>query len=156
MEQQEENNQPKHISACRDGFKSALAKLKAPKVMAKPMPKPRPMPKLTGPYIGYFGFYSVKIPLNQEGIINTAGVDAETVKPGSVTVRGHTDLAGDNKYNVTLSNARTTAVAKALAAAGISSGIMTQSHHGEANLKVATADGKREKKNRRVEFTFKR
>ncbi|MBT8004448.1 MAG: hypothetical protein HN578_16165 [Rhodospirillales bacterium] len=47
-------------------------------------------------------------------------------------------------------------MSKALAAAGISAGILIKSHHGEAQPKVATADGKREKKNRRVEIIFKR
>jgi OmpA-OmpF porin, OOP family len=160
MEQQEENNQPKHIAACRDGFMSALAKLKAP--MAKPMPKPtpkpmpKPMAKLTGPYIVYFGFDSAKIPLTQMGIVNTAGVDAETVKPTSVIVQGHTDLAGDPKYNNELSAARVNAVIRALADAGISATIMSKSYHGEGKPAVATADGKREKKNRRVEIIFKR
>jgi OOP family OmpA-OmpF porin len=47
MEQQEENNQPKHIAVCCSGFMNSLAQLKAPTA--------KPMPKLTGPYIVYFG-----------------------------------------------------------------------------------------------------
>jgi outer membrane protein OmpA-like peptidoglycan-associated protein len=74
----------------------------------------------------------------------------------TIHLAGHTDLAGDAKYNLVLSKARVDAVAEALIKAGVPANRITKEIYGEEKPRVMTADGKPEQANRRVEAVFRK
>jgi outer membrane protein OmpA-like peptidoglycan-associated protein len=159
MQEQEENFQPDDIRECREGFRTALAALEVaiePVALAplKPPPgvaKPKPLK-----FVIYFGFDKAgnnrRIKKNIADVINAA----KRFKPSRIRIAGHTDRAGRKAYNAKLSEQRATTVAKLLVDAGLSSKAVSIFGFGETRLAVDTPDGKRLRKNRRVEVTLMR
>ena len=72
-----------------------------------------------------------------------------------ISVVGHTDMVGDDTYNMKLSLARALRVKELLAEGGIDAGDMEVTSHGEANPLIKTADEIAEPLNRRVEVTIR-
>lgn len=70
---------------------------------------------------------------------------------GPLTVTGHTDRSGGDRYNDSLSVRRAANVADALKALGVPHEDISAAGRGESAMKVETADGVREPANRRVE-----
>jgi OOP family OmpA-OmpF porin len=70
-------------------------------------------------------------------------------------VTGHTDRAAETGYNDTLSLKRAQAVRKQLIARGLPEESVSAAGRGEREPLVASADGTREAKNRRVEITVR-
>ncbi len=163
MEEQEENHQPKDIAKCRAAFEKSLAKVekalkrkKKPKAKAKakamPAPEPAPKPEKAS-FIVYFDFNSAKITAKGRAVIGQALSWSQARVPGEISVIGHTDRAGANAYNSKLSERRAEAVAKALIDGGLALGFLFKTGaSGEEAPAVATADGKREARNRRVKI----
>ena len=165
MEEQEENHQPKDIAKCRAAFEKSLAKVekalkkkkkKKKKRKAKAMPAPKPAPKPEkASFIVYFDFDSAKITAKGRAVIGQALSWSKARSPGEISVTGHTDRAGANSYNVKLSERRAEAVAKALIDGGLELGFLFKTGaSGEEAPAVATADGKREARNRRVKINL--
>ena len=161
MEEQEENHQPKDIAKCRAAFEKSLAKVekalkrkKKPKAKAKAMPAPEPAPKPEkASFIVYFDFDTAKITAKGRAVIGQALSWSQARVPGEISVIGHTDRAGANAYNSKLSERRAEAVAKALIDGGLALGFLFKTGaSGEEAPAVATADGKREARNRRVKI----
>ena len=161
MEEQEENHQPKDIAKCRAAFEKSLAKVekalkrkKKPKAKAKAMPAPEPAPKPEkASFIVYFDFDSAKITAKGRAVIGQALSWSQARVPGEISVIGHTDRAGANAYNSKLSERRAEEVAKALIDGGLALGFLFKTGaSGEEAPAVATADGKREARNRRVKI----
>jgi len=162
IQEQEENNQPKDIEACRTEYKKAFVLLKTkPKVMAakpapKPMAKPAPMP-MPKPFTIYFDSDSADI--NDKGMMVIKDIIAANgkVKPSKVFVAGHTDTKGDADYNKGLSRHRAAAVSNTLMEqGGLTRKQIIRQRHGEANPAVPSGDGKNEAMNRRVIVKFMR
>ena len=105
MEQQEENNQPDHIAACRLGFEAAMKKMGA-----APRPKSVAKKPVLGPYIVYFAFDSSLLDAKAMAVIKEAANEAKSAKVTGVVLNGHTDRAGASTYNMKLSQARVDAV----------------------------------------------
>ena len=156
MEQQEENDQPDHIRACRQAFTAALFDMKThPKVAAKPMmKKPAPKKAMPAPYVIYFGFDSAQISDREVVKIKQAYADFILRKPSKLLVAGHTDTSGNKEYNLGLSRYRAAEVANRLMELGVPRSAVQKSRHGEIAPVVETGDNKREGKNRRVTITF--
>lgn len=72
-----------------------------------------------------------------------------------ISVVGHTDTAGDSRYNLELSQQRARAIRDLLEQSGVAADFITTSSHGEENLLVQTGDNVHEAKNRRVEVVVK-
>lgn len=82
--------------------------------------------------------------------------DGSAFAARTLLVEGHTDASGPAAYNQRLSERRAAAVAEALRAAlGDQTPPLEVRGHGETRLLVATADGVREPRNRRVEIRFR-
>lgn len=164
MEEQEENIQPDDIAACRAGFEEALAEIAealTPIMAAAPAPAPEPvmapLPPVPGPFVVNFGFDDSDLDDKAMAIIRSAASAAKAAKTTGVTVTGHTDLAGGNDYNITLSKARVLSVSNALVVAGgAKSSSVVQKWRGEESPRVGTPDGKPEAMNRRVVIVFAR
>lgn len=166
MQEQEENFQPADIEACRAAFFDALGKLEAalePKMEKKMEPKmekkaeaPRaPDPMIVdGIYIIFFEFDSAALDSDAMAVVRQVIADYGKAKPGHISIAAHTDTSGSEKYNMALSEKRAASVIEALSNGGVPSGAMTSEAFSEMKPMVPTGDGKRERRNRRVEIIF--
>ena len=156
LQEQEENNQPKDIAACRSAFLDAMDLVddaKPKKAEAKPAPK---KPPFLGPFFIYFPFdvADPEDPFNQD-IFKLIASTAKQVPDMNMHVTGHTDRAGNNKYNMALSEKRAYSVKASLIDRGIDPKRMKLFFMGEESPAKPTKDGVREDGNRRVEVFFK-
>ena len=78
---------------------------------------------------------------------------ARSLPARSIRVEGYADRAGADKHNLALSQQREAAVQDALKRAGVNVAI-SGAAYGEDRPAVATTDGSREARNRRVEVTL--
>ncbi len=157
LQEQEEDNQPADIRACRQAFTAALFDMKVrPKVAAKPMMKKKMAPKkaMPAPYVVYFGFDSAEISDREMVKVKQAYADYILRNPSKLLVAGHADTSGNKEYNLGLSRYRAAEVANRLMELGVPRSAVQRSRHGEIAPVVETGDGKREGKNRRVTITF--
>ena len=149
IEQQEENQQPDHIAACRDEFYAALAKLEE---AMEPAPAPEPPMEQPEPFVLFFDFDSSTIDADGNAVIDNAVATAQRLGLVEFSVTGHADRSGSEDYNIALSLRRADAVKAALESRGIAGGDISVGGRGEAENAVPTADGVRERANRRVEI----
>ncbi len=159
MQEKEENIQPKDIAACREGFETAMEFVEnslRPQVaaMAKPMAAAPPPPIVDGIYIVYFDFDDARPNMASGKSIIQILKDYEIDKPLFVRLTGHTDTSGARDYNLKLSRARAEAVKALLADGGIPAKNIVVNFSGEDDPVRLTADGVKEKRNRRVEVEF--
>tara|TARA_R110002167_G_scaffold60048_2_gene169990 strand:+ start:1437 stop:2261 length:825 start_codon:yes stop_codon:yes gene_type:complete len=166
MQEQEENFQPPDIERCRADFFDALGKLEAalePKMEKKMPPKPvvmAPKPKkpepvvVDGIYIIFFDFDGTALDAEAQAAVRQAITDYGKAKPARVSIAAHADTSGSEKYNMGLSERRAAVVIDALVAGGVPRSVMTSEAFSEMKPMVPTGDGKRERRNRRVEIIF--
>lgn len=146
LEQQEENFQYDHISACKDELLAALAELEAaPAAVEAPAPAPNV-------YLVLFDFDKSNINDAAQAVVNQVVADFGANKSTAISVTGHTDRSGSDVYNEKLSERRADAVREALIAAGVPAEAITTAWKGEAENAVPTADGVKEQANRRAEI----
>jgi OOP family OmpA-OmpF porin len=144
MEQQEENWQLDDIAACKTQFQDAI------KAMAEPA-KPQPTAAMPGTsYVVYFGFNSAKLEGDALQVIREAAQTFKSEKAERADLAGHADRSGGQAFNDRLSSLRAEAVGEALMKQGIPESAITISAFGESDLAVATPDGAKEPRNRRV------
>ena len=166
VEERSENVQPADIKACKRAFETAMADIAD---AMKPMPKPvttaapaaepampaKPMAitrQVSERFIVYFDFD--KSDVTGEGATTIANVVASTkgAKKFLVWIRGHADRAGSPSYNEALADRRAEEVAYGLMDSGIEARAIRMNTFGETDNAVRTADGVRERFNRRVEI----
>jgi OOP family OmpA-OmpF porin len=147
LEQQEENFQNDHISACRDELLAALAELEAQPAAVAPAPAPAPQV-----YLVLFDFDKSNINAAAQAVINRVVADFSANKAKSISITGYTDRSGTDAYNLSLSERRADAARSALIAAGVPADAITTAWKGEAENAVPTADGVKEQANRRDEL----
>ncbi len=144
VEQQEENHQPDHIAACRDGLEEAMAQL-----------APQPMADAPGTYMVLFDFDRSNINAAGQAVLNQVLADAAAKgTPVSISATGHADRSGSEDYNMGLSLRRADSVREALIAGGTDPYAITVAGRGESEPAVPTPDGVREQANRRVEIVL--
>ncbi len=164
MQEQEENFQLDQIAACREGFVAALEKIELarPALARSRSPSLRPTPaaarasnaasRETKAFTVMFAFDSATIDGAGAAAIAKAVAAYNAAGAAIVRIAGHADRAGPEAYNTKLARARAAAVARAIERAGIPRGIIRTHSYGESRPAVATRDGQREDKNRRVEI----
>ncbi len=146
VEQQEENFQPTHIRACRNGFYKAMFDAENP---------------LPNAFISFFKLDDA-IP-GGDGVEAAAGailraIAGETpdavrsVGRVRVVIGGYADRSGGPDHNFRLSLKRAENVRDRLIELGVPAGRITVRGHGEAQPLVETPDGVPDSKNRRVEI----
>ncbi len=166
IEQQEENWQWAHIAACRDGFFAKLTQLEGdiipPAAGAAPGITPVNRPALLESRFApraftlHFEFDSARIAGDDRAALRRV---LETIRSGAdttIVLAGHADRAGPGWYNDGLSERRALAVKGALIAAGVDADAITVKSFGERRPRIMTADGLRERRNRRVEIVIGR
>ena len=94
--------------------------------------------------------------LNQAAldVIDQAVARARQCNVAGIVVVGHTDTSGSTRYNVGLSERRSSVVRDALVARGLATGSIRTEARGETDLARATRDGVREPLNRRTAVTI--
>lgn len=161
LEQQEENWQADHIKRCRDGYFAALEKME--KAVAawipggQPVFRPALLPgqgSLPKAFVVFFTFDGDELLPDGMAAMDAVAEAAKSGVPVSIGVGGHADRAGPERYNMDLSLRRAEAVRKALAERGVDRARITIGAHGESRPRVATPDGVRDPRNRRVEVTI--
>lgn len=159
MQEQEEDNQPAHIAACRAEYEKAYALLGTPAPMMKKeaMKKPeKKMVKLPFPYHVYFASDSADLDGAAMTVIKQAFADFNLHKPTTVELSGHTDTVGNAKYNEGLARHRAVAVRNELIKLGMLRKTVVRQSYGETKPAVKTGDNTDEEFNRVVKVTFKR
>jgi OOP family OmpA-OmpF porin len=165
LEQQEENDQPTHIAACRDSYAQAmqaidakessrLSKQDTPDVSrASDAVASKPDPEM----LIYFDFDKSTVDSSELGKIERIAAKIEQSGGLSkVTATGHTDRSGSASYNQDLALRRANFIRDALSDRGVSSAAIGIVSMGESDAREPTADGVREAENRRVQISILR
>lgn len=121
-----------------------------------PPPPPPQRPAICNDEVAaivFFEFDSADVSNEAGQTLDTVVTNIRTCAWSRLTIVGHTDQAGTDAYNVTLSQQRADAVQAALAVRGVSAAAMTVSAQGESRPRVVLADGTRSPQNRRVEIS---
>ncbi len=129
----------------------------APKIEWKPTPEPakKPAPQAPRNYIVFFDWDRSDLRIDAREIIQTAAGNLNSA--GGVVrivLTGHADRSGPDRYNLGLSQRRADAVRAELRRLGIQDREIVTIAKGEREPLVATDDGVREPRNRRVEIVF--
>ncbi len=95
-------------------------------------------------YLVYFDFDKFEFSEAAKAVLETASSAGRKLKGMTVTVSGHTDLAGTADYNMELSKRRAMAVSEALIKAGVASVAVKAESFGQTHVAEAG--------NRRVEI----
>lgn len=122
---------------------------------AEPAPPPPPPPVAApGPFIIFFDWNKSDITPEAASILDNAAAAYQQTGQASVTLAGHADKSGSDKYNLALSQRRADAAKAYLAGKGVPDTAIATEAFGEGRPLVETADGVREPQNRRVEINF--
>ena len=113
------------------------------------------MPEVPISYLLYFQFDSPKIVSKSNKVLKTIIKEAKKETTIYIEIIGHTDRAGDAKYNKKLSLRRANNISKILEKNGITKEKISIDYYGESNPIVKTRDGVPRKINRRVEVRIK-
>ncbi len=153
MQEQEEDRQPEDIAACRSSFNTVLRALEAEATESETV-APAPIPIIPSQFCILFDFDSAELTMEALQVVDQISRAHQRYNPATVLVYGHTDQAGPNNYNLTLSRQRAEAVYDALAAKGIPQNNMQIEAYGEERPDVIRPDGTPEQRNRRVDVMF--
>ncbi len=141
------------VAACAsmDGDTAKTTKAEAKPAAAKAAEKKT---KPDQKYVIYFDFG--KAAMNEEGTTVAYKLMADTTSGyKAVLLTGHTDTAGDKKYNRKLSEKRVENVKQTFSEIGIDPNKIITQFFGEDEPAEKTADGVKNDKNRRVEVVLK-
>jgi len=113
---------------------------------------PAPAPQ-TRVFTVYFAFGKATLSPEARSVIEEAAGAAKQGSITHITVTGHTDTVGSERYNQRLSERRAASVQAELTAEGVPSDEIVASGVGKSDLAVPTAEGVKEPRNRRVVIT---
>ncbi len=100
----------------------------------------------------YFDHDVFKLNLKMKNMINNILTNYNTKKETIIEIIGHADRSGPEEYNLILSKLRANSVRQHLLSKGVSEFNVSTYYYGETKPKLITADGVKEKINRRVEI----
>lgn len=127
----------------------------APVPVAAPAPAPAPKPAaIQKQFLVFFDFNKSDITPEASKVITQAAGAAKQGNAARVSLTGHADRSGSDKYNMALSLKRANAVKDQLVKQGIPADQISVVGKGESEPLVATPDGVREPQNRRVEIVL--
>jgi len=106
-------------------------------------------------FILYFHKDSTRLTDASRKILKTVRRLIEEENSRDISVIGHSDTAGNRKYNLLLSSRRAEAIADLLEKNGIQRSWIKTTSHGEENPLIKTADNVSEPRNRRVEVVVR-
>jgi len=106
-------------------------------------------------FILYFRHSSTKLTAKSTETLPAIIESVRQRNSQDISVIGHSDTAGNPKYNLQLSTQRAIKVSRLLVQYGINQNHIKSTSHGEENLLIKTADNVSEPRNRRVEVVIK-
>jgi OmpA-OmpF porin, OOP family len=135
------------MDACKNALMTALDEIEKKQTSSA-------QPSVVSPanYTVYFDFDKSTITPAGQGVIDHVLAEAKSMNAQSLSVTGHTDLAGTADYNMALSLRRADVVRSALVTGGVPADLITVAGRGMSEPAVPTAPGVREPRNRRVEI----
>jgi len=142
---------PKPMAVAQETSARVVAAPPAPPPPAVPVaaaeapPAPAPIKN----FLIFFDFDKSSLSPEGGGIVDQVAHGSGVTQ---ITITGHTDLSGSEKYNMALSLRRANAVKKALVRKGVPADEIVVIGKGKSDPLVQTADGVREPQNRRVEI----
>ena len=149
------------VARCKAAFEEAMIMVErvatleltpAEKKRAAMAAAPAPAPEAPKPFIVFFGFDSAELNAAGARVIDDAVATGERLGIVEYAVTGHADRSGAEAYNLELSLRRANVVRDALVQRGVKASGISVAGRGEAENAVPTADGVRERANRRVEI----
>lgn len=159
MEQQEENWQVDDINACRLNFLMEINKLESDMTNGYgqiPEPVDTTTTQIVEPYrenhIVYFGLGSSKVDTDGKKAIDSAMDTIGKMKTYNIKIDGYTDRSGSEASNDKLSEKRADSVSNEFIKEGADKSAIIKHSYGERNLAKETADGVKERLNRRVQI----
>lgn len=123
----------------------------APTVQPRPVMQPAAT-NVPQNFTVFFDFNKATLTPEAKRIIASAAQEYKKAGFAAITVTGHTDTVGSDKYNQKLSDKRAMAVEAELKKMGISTQHIQEKGVGKDDLLVPTANGVREAQNRRAEI----
>ena len=144
---------PRPRPAVAPPIRPAPAPAPPPPPVAKPAPPPPPPPAPRS-FIVFFDWDRSDIRPDAQRVLEAAAAHYKNRGLVRVNLTGHADRSGPARYNMGLSLRRAQAVKAAMVKLGVSANNISLVGRGESEPLVATADGVREPRNRRVEITF--
>ena len=161
MQEQEEGHQPGDIADCRNAFygsvvaaEVALRPAPPPAPEPAPEPEPEPEPSYVTYYVVFFDFDSSELSNAAKQTLDEAAATALEMRPYKVLIRGHTDRAGPDAYNLELSETRALSVASYLIENGAGRFVIHAEGLGESEPIAKTSDNVRDGRNRRSEISL--
>ena len=154
MQEQEEGHQPDDIGECRNAFYGSVVAAEVAMRPPPPEPAPEPEPVYVTYYVVFFEFDSSELSNAAKQTLDEAAATALAMKPYKIIVRGHTDRAGSEEYNLGLSEQRALAVASYMIDHGAGRFAIDAEGLGESEPIAKTSDNVRDGRNRRVEVTL--
>jgi OmpA-OmpF porin, OOP family len=160
-EQQEENWA--NDVPCKSQFYAALKALQdvlnvKPEEFPAPVaeaPKGEPVPVQQAMFIVFFDWDKYNISAGANDVLDAVAQEIKSRQDvRGITLIGHTDSSGTEKYNQRLSLKRANAVKEGLISRGVAADLLHVEGRGENDLLVKTADGVREPANRRTQITL--
>lgn len=106
-------------------------------------------------FILYFKRESTEMTADSKKTVPKILAAIDQRKSEHISVIGHTDTAGDQQFNLQLSQQRASATGRILINKGITSTHIKTTSHGEENPLIKTADNIHEPRNRRVEVVVR-
>jgi OmpA-OmpF porin, OOP family len=131
------------------GLRYDLAPDEQPLPPAPPSAPPLP-PSTVQQFVIYFGFNKCNITAEADQVLSEAANAAKSQGSASISIVGHTDTVGSNRYNQRLSECRANAAKSNLTGRGIPSSAISTTGRGEGELLVQTGDNVKEPQNRRA------
>jgi len=113
------------------------------------------MPKPPVSFLLYFKSGSDILAPESKELVKDVVLSIKERIPCNISIIGHSDTVGAEKYNIKLSLTRAEKIKKLLVSSGVPEEMIKVSSHGEQDLLVETGDNVNEPKNRRVEVMVK-
>ena len=130
------------------------APMPAPKPAPVAKPKPKPAPPITRSFLVFFDWDKSDITPEARRVISQAAANSRKAGVTRITLTGHADRSGPERYNMALSLRRAKAVKREMMRNGVAAKDIAVFGRGETQPLVPTPDGVREPQNRRVEIVF--
>ena len=159
MQEQEEGHQPGDIADCRNAFYGSVVAVEvamrpAPPPAPEPEPELEPEPSYVTYYVVFFEFDSSELSNAAKQTLEEAAATALEMRPYKILIRGHTDRAGPDAYNLKLSETRALSVASYLIENGAGRFVIHAEGLGESEPIAKTSDNVRDGRNRRSEISL--
>lgn len=126
----------------------------APQPTPVAKPKPKPAPPITRSFLVFFDWDKSAITPEARRVISQAAANTRKAGITRITLTGHADRSGPERYNMALSLRRASAVKREMMRNGVAAKDIAIFGRGETQPLVPTPDGVREPQNRRAEIVF--